>query len=69
MLAKSKIKTSKNVLQNRSTFATINFATLAAAEKNAVKYSKMLGQKITPVEKIANGGVIAYELLAENQIS
>lgn len=68
MLTKSRIRTNNNRLQDRKTLQSINFATLNVANKNAEKYSQLLGQKITPIAHVHNGATLWYELLAETQI-
>ena len=68
MLSKSRIRTSNNRLQDRKTLVAVNFATQTVAEKNAEKYSTLLGQKIESVPHVHNGKTLWYELIAEKQI-
>lgn len=62
MLSKNKIRTTcydgidAFVLQNRKKGGSIHFATQKVAEKNAEKYSKLLGQSVTVFERIYPAG-------------
>ena len=73
MLTKSRIQTTltnngMRLIQNRKTLVTVNFATLNVAEKNAKKYSELLGQPVTVIPHIHNGETLWYNLSVKEYI-
>ena len=73
MLTKSRIQTTLTdngvrLIQDRKTLVTVNFATLNVAEKNAKKYSALLGQPVTVIPHIHNGETLWYKLSVKEYI-
>lgn len=73
MLTKSRIRTTLSanglrLLQDRETLVTVNFGTFNVAEKNAKKYSELIGQTVTVVPHIHNGETLWYNLSVKEYI-
>lgn len=69
MLSKSRIRTSKDdrFIQDRKTLVCVNFATRKVAEKNAEKYSKLLCQNVSVLERVYPAGR-SFVLVCEKSI-
>ncbi len=73
MLSKSRVRTElfkgNRILQDRKTLSFVNFATKSVAEKNAAKYTSLVGQPVSVIPHNVNGETLWYYLSVQEYIA